>query len=93
MLRITTQDNPRVLVFRLEGRLDAMSVPVLDDCWRETVAGTLEPRLCFDLSGVTFIDPAGKARLAELHEKGAEFVSGNLVTNAIVAEIVAFGTR
>jgi anti-anti-sigma regulatory factor len=88
MLRITTQDNPRVLLFRLEGRLDAMSASVLDDCWRETVAEPTRPRLCFDLSGVTFIDAAGKARLAEMHERGAEFIGGNLVTKAIVAEIV-----
>ena len=88
MLRITTQDNPRVLVFRLEGRLDATSVPVLDECWRGTVAASGKPRLCVDLAGVTFIDAAGKARLAELHEHGAEFVGGNLMTKTVVDEIV-----
>jgi anti-anti-sigma regulatory factor len=88
MLRITTQDNPRVLVFRLEGRLDAQSVGVLDECWRGMVGASANPRLRVDLAGVTFVDAAGKARLAELHEHGAEFVGGNLMTKAIVAEIV-----
>ena len=66
-----------------------MSVSVLDDCWREYVTTSTEPRLCFDLSGVTFVDAAARIRLAELHRSGAEFVRGNLMTNAILAEIVA----
>lgn len=88
MLRITTQDDPRVLVFRLEGRLDAQSVAVLDECWRDALPSG-KPRIRLDLAGVTYIDAAGKARLAELHKNNAaEFVAGNLMTKAIVAEIV-----
>lgn len=88
MLRITTQDNPRVMVFRLEGRLDAQSVAVLDECWHGTVAAAGKPRLCVDLAGVTFIDAAGKARLAQMYAHGAEFITDDLMTRAIVAEIV-----
>lgn len=88
MSRITSHLNSRMLVLRFEGRLDAQSVAVLDECWREAAAARSQRRTCIDLTGVTFIDAAGKARLAELHGCGAEFVGGNLMTNAIVAEIV-----
>jgi hypothetical protein len=41
-----------------------------------------------DLTGVTFIDAAGKDRLAAMHRQGAEFIADDLMTKAIVAEIV-----
>ena len=34
MLRITTNDNPPVLTFRLEGRLEGAWVRELEQCWR-----------------------------------------------------------
>jgi hypothetical protein len=40
-----------------------------------------------DLTGVTSIDPAGKACLAAMHRQGAEFVAADCLTKAIVAEI------
>jgi anti-anti-sigma regulatory factor len=44
--------------------------------------------VCVDLTGVTYIDAAGKARLAEMHEQGAQFIAGDCVTKALVAEII-----
>jgi hypothetical protein len=40
-----------------------------------------------DLTGVTFIDAAGKACLAAMHRQGAEFVTADCLTKGIVAEI------
>jgi len=40
-----------------------------------------------DLTGVTFIDPSGKALLAEMHHQGVWFVAAGLMTQAIVDEI------
>jgi hypothetical protein len=40
-----------------------------------------------DLTGVTFIDAAGKACLAAMHREGAEFVTADCLTKGIVAEI------
>jgi hypothetical protein len=39
------------------------------------------------VTGVTFVDAAGKADLAAIHRLGAEFVAANCLTKAIVAEI------
>ena len=88
MLRITANDNPRVLTFRLEGRLEGPWVHELEQCWRSMVNSPNEPAVRVDLTGVTYIDAAGKARLAEMHEQGAQFIAGDCVTKAIVAKIV-----
>lgn len=88
MLRITANDNPRVLTFRLEGRLEGLWVHELDQCWRSLVENGGEPTVYVDLTGVTYVDAAGKAQLAEMHEQGAQFIAGDCLTEAIVAEIV-----
>jgi len=88
MLRITANDNPRTLTFRLEGRLEGPWVRELEQCWRRLLDGENRPTVRVDLTGVTYIDSAGKARLAQMHEQGAEFIAGDCVTKAVVAEIV-----
>ena len=95
MLRITIHDSPRSLTFRLEGRLAGPWLRELEDCWRRTLAGQSEPFLRVDLTGVTFIDNAGKECLADLYRQGAEFVAADCLTKAVVAEIspAASGTE
>ena len=88
MLRITTTDNPRVLTLRLEGRLEGPWVQELEKCWKSNLSSTTKPSLRVDLTDVTFIDAAGKDRLAAMHRQGAEFIADDLMTKAIVAEIV-----
>jgi anti-anti-sigma regulatory factor len=91
MLRITAQDNPRLLTLRLEGRLEGPWAEELENCWRSVVASESKPIVRVDLSGVTFIDAAGKARLSLMHRQGAEFVATDCLTKAIVEEITAAG--
>lgn len=88
MLRITTKDDPRVLTFRVEGRLEGPWVRELEQCWRTMLESANRPTVRVDLSGVTFIDAEGKARLAQMYEQGAEFIVGDCETKAVVAEIV-----
>ncbi len=87
MLRITAKDNPRVLTFRLEGRLEGPWVRELEQCWRSMLDGESRPTIRVDLTDVTYVDAAGKARLAEMHEQGAQFIAGDCETKALVAEI------
>ena len=87
MLRITVHDNPRALTFQLEGSLAGPWVRVLEECWQGTLARRRRPNLRVDLTGVTFIDAAGKACLAAMHRQGAEFVAADCLTKAVVAEI------
>ena len=87
MLRITVHDNPASLTFRLEGRLAGPWVGQVEECRQRTLAGRRQPAVRFDLTGVTFIDDAGKAYLAAMHGQGAELVAADCLTKAIVAEI------
>jgi hypothetical protein len=88
MLRITVHDNPRALTFQLEGSLSGPWLRVLEECWQGTLARRRRPNLRVDLTGVTFIDAAGKACLAAMHRQGAEFVAPDCLTRAVVAEII-----
>jgi anti-anti-sigma regulatory factor len=87
MLRITVHDKPPVLTFQLEGELAGPWVRELEECWQSALASQPEPILRVDLTGVTFIEEAGKTCLAALHRQGAEFVAADCLTKAIVAEI------
>jgi hypothetical protein len=87
MLRITIHDTPRMLTFRLEGRLAGPWVGELDGCWRDALASRRKPTLRVDLTGVTSIDAAGQACLAALHRQGAEFVAADCLMKAVVTEI------
>lgn len=89
MLRITTHEDLRVLTFRLEGRLEGSLAAELESCWRRTLANLSRPALRVDLTGVTFIDAAGKARLAAMHEQGAQLIANDCLIKAVVEEITA----
>jgi hypothetical protein len=87
MLRITVHDAPEAVTFQLEGRLAGPWVWELEECWQAALARRRDPARLLDLTGVTFVDPAGKACLADLHRQGAEFVVADCLMSAIVAEI------
>lgn len=87
MLRITATDNPRTLTFRLEGRLEGPWVSELEQCWRSLIEEESRPAVCVDLTGVTYVDAAGKARLGVMYEQGAKFITCDCVMEAVVAEI------
>ena len=69
MLRITIQKNSKALTFQLEGKLAGPWVRVLEECWQSTLASQRKPAVRFDLTGVTFIDAAGKRFLAAMHHE------------------------
>jgi hypothetical protein len=91
MLRITADDRPRVLSFRLEGRLEGPWVEELEKCWQALVAREGTPALRVDLTGLTFVDAAGRAQLSAMHRQGAEFTAEDCLTKSIVSEIVEDG--
>src|SRR5437899_2700223 len=89
MLRITTHHFPGSLTFQLEGKLTGPWVRELEDCWRRTLAGQQKTGVRFDLTGVTFVDAAGKEFLAARHADGAEFVASGCLMRAVVIEIAS----
>ncbi len=93
MLRITVHDNQESLCFQLEGRLTGPWLRELEACWQSTLAHHRKPILRVDLTGVTFIDDAGKICLATMHRQGAELVAADCLTKQIVAEIISIGVK
>jgi ABC-type transporter Mla MlaB component len=87
MLRITVHDEPGALTFQLEGRLAGPWVQVLQECWQSALARQPRPILRVDLTEMTSLDAAGRACLAALHRRGAEFIATDCLTKAMVAEI------
>ena len=87
MLRITVHDNPGSLTIQLEGRLAGPWVRELEECWQSARSSQRKAVLRFDLTGVTFIDAAGKRFLAAVHTEGAEFLARGCLMRAVVAEI------
>jgi len=89
MMRITVDDDPRVLTFRLEGRLEGVWVQELEASLESSLARPSDSTVRVDLTGVTFIDAAGKRSLANIHKRGAEFTAADCLTKAIVEEVTA----
>ena len=87
MLRITVHDNQQALTFQLEGRLTGPWLRELEVCWENALNQQRKPILRVDLTGVTFIDDAGKACLAAMYSQGAELVAADCLTREIVNEI------
>lgn len=93
MLRITVHDFPEALVLQLEGRVAVPWLLELETCWRKTVSSGRKPFLTVDLTGVSFIDAAGKACLAAMRRRGASFVAGDCLTRGILEEITNAGDK
>jgi hypothetical protein len=87
MLRITIHEKPGTLTFQLEGRLAGPWVRVFQACWQGALEGPRQPTLRVDLTEVTAIDAAGRACLATLHRRRAEFIAADCLTRAVVSEI------
>ena len=87
MLRITTHESPKMTRFQLEGKLAGLWVRELENCWRTHGSSGNARRFCIDLTGVTFIDAAGKDLLTALHRSGAYFVAVECMTKAVIDRI------
>jgi hypothetical protein len=53
----------------------------------EHLGQSRKPVFRFDLTGVTFIDAAGKQFVAAMHTEGVEFLACGCMMTAVVAEI------
>jgi ABC-type transporter Mla MlaB component len=87
MLRITVHQNSHSVTFQLEGRLSRPWLEELVKCWRRTLAIKDKPALRVDLTGLTFVDEAGKTCLAAMYHEGADFVANDCLTKSVVDEI------
>lgn len=87
MLRITSEKKRGKVVLTVEGRLTGPWVGTLEQCWRELRAASPNEKFNLDLCGVSFIDPAGKMLLKEIHRQGGQLLAEGCLNQAIVREI------
>jgi hypothetical protein len=87
MLRITVHDESDSLTLHFEGGLVGPWVQEAEHCWNRTLASQPRPDIRLDLTGVTFIDAAGKAFLAEAHTHGSRLIASGCMMRAVVAEL------
>ena len=87
MLRITTEQKADKLILTVEGKLTGPWVPALEQSWREARDKSRDVLLKVNLSGVMFIDAAGKDLLRTIHREGGKLYAGGCLNQAIVREI------
>jgi anti-anti-sigma regulatory factor len=91
MLKITTHRESRTTMLEVEGRLTGPWVAELDRSWR-VLAEPDQGRILVDLTGVTFIDEAGKALLTRMWRQGVKLQAAGCLTRCIVEEISRAGS-
>jgi outer membrane protein TolC/ABC-type transporter Mla MlaB component len=87
MLRITTSDVDEKVTLKLEGKLSGPWVEEFERCWQMSTDIYRKKGLVVDLSGVTFVDPAGKKLLCSISHAGAQLVGSGLMPKSLIDEI------
>jgi outer membrane protein len=93
MLRITSDKKKGKVVLTVEGKLAGPWVGTLEQCWRELRAASPDEKFSLNLCAVSFIDPAGKTLLKEIHRQGGHLIAEGCLNQAIVREIHETGAR
>ncbi len=86
MLRITTSDIGENVTLKLEGKLSGPWVEEFERCWHMS-SDIYKKGLVVDLSGVTFVDPAGKKLLCSISSGGAQLIGSGLMPKSLIDEI------
>ena len=87
MLKITIHEAAGPLRIELEGRLAGAWVCELEHCWHTAQASHPNRTLAVDLTGVTFIDQAGRYLLQWMHRDGVRLVGSGLLLQDLLDHI------
>lgn len=87
MLKITIHDAADPLRMELEGRLAGAWVCELEHCWHTAKASHPNRKFSVDLTGVTFIDQAGRYLLQLMHRDGVSFIASGLMLQDVLDHI------
>jgi len=85
MLRITVQKDESAITLKLEGKLARVWVNELEQAWLAANDRTSPVKV--DLSGVTFVDEAGKRILGWVFEQGTTLHATDCMNRSIIEEI------
>jgi anti-anti-sigma regulatory factor len=87
MMKIQIREMDDEVTFQVEGRLAGAWVTELEQCWRSARPAHPNARFSVDLTGVTYIDQAGRYLLQLMHRDGASFTAAGLMIQDIVDQI------
>src|SRR2546423_7563233 len=87
MLKITIHEAADPLRIQLEGRLAGAWVGELEHGWHTAQARHPNRTLAVDLTGVTFIDQAGRYLLQWMHPDGVRFGGSGLLLQDLLGRI------
>jgi anti-anti-sigma regulatory factor len=87
MLKITIHEAAGPLRIELEGRLAGAWVCELEHCWHTAQVRHPNRTLAVDLTGVTFIDHAGRYLLQLMHRDGVRLVGSGLMRQDLLDHI------
>jgi len=88
MLLITTHETPQSVSFELEGKLCGPWVREVANCFQDRKTRGEPEEIEVNLSGLTFIDAAGKRLLRDLFARGARLIGSDCWMKAVIADIV-----
>ena len=86
MLRITLQEEPKVLILKLEGRIADESLQEFELTWQKASRFLGLRTLCLDIRGVTFISAEGRQLLARIHSESHNEFRANTPLTTFLAE-------
>src|SRR5260370_7142616 len=87
MFRVTVKKEGPIEIWELEGKLSGDCVSELNRIWKERSPQS-ELSTEVNLKAVSYIDPAGKQLLADMHREGAEIKGCGCMVRAFVEEIM-----
>ena len=85
MLMVTTTEKDGTIILKLEGRLAGPWVQEFERCWSLAWGTCRNPIV--DLTGLTFVDAAGKRLLADIYARGAQLTGVGLMANSLSDDI------
>ena len=86
MLRISTSECDDKVTLKLEGKLSGPWVEEFERCWN-TSLDICKKSVAVDLSGVTYVDSAGKKLLCSVAQKGGKLTGVGLMPKSLIDEI------
>ena len=85
MVRITTEEHKKRVLWRVEGSLRGSWVAELEKLWQ--IARDRGKHLCLSLDDVPYIDDTARELLTRMYRDGVEISPRGLYTTLIVQEI------
>ncbi len=89
MLKVTVLSGGTECRMKVEGRLFSPWVSKLESAWEPAHQAASGKTIVVDLSGMTFIDPNGKAIRMNMTGQGAKLVARGVRNEHIVEELMS----